>query len=73
MKRMNTKIISVFLAVVMMLVPAACGRTAEEDAWLEKAGLDKEETAEELYEKALQENVLVVYGFNQGNADQGGV
>ncbi|MBO4609268.1 MAG: extracellular solute-binding protein [Lachnospiraceae bacterium] len=61
MKRMITKFISVSLAAAMMLVPAACGRTTEEDVWLEKAGLDKEETAEELYEKALQENVLVVY------------
>ena len=49
------------LTAVMLSTFAACGKNAEEDVWLEKACLDKEETVEELYEKALQENVLVVY------------
>ncbi len=49
------------MLAVSICILTACGRTAKEDAWLENAGLDKYETAEELYEKALQENVLVVY------------
>ncbi len=60
MKKRIVKTISVMLAVSICIL-TACGRTAKEDAWLENAGLDKYETAEELYEKALQENVLVVY------------
>lgn len=31
------------------------------DAWYEEAGLDEEETAEELYEQALEEGILVIY------------
>ena len=45
----------------MLCITAACGKTADEDAWLAGAALDKEETADELYEKALKEDVLVVY------------
>ncbi|MBR7090290.1 MAG: substrate-binding domain-containing protein [Lachnospiraceae bacterium] len=60
MKKQIAKTISVMLAVIMVFTQAACGRTAE-DAWLENACLDKDETTEELYEKALRENILVVY------------
>ena len=45
----------------MACVTSGCGKTAEEDAWLAEAALDKEETVDELYEKALKEDVLVVY------------
>ncbi|MBO7097003.1 MAG: extracellular solute-binding protein [Lachnospiraceae bacterium] len=61
MKKRLVKTISAVLAGVMACTVAACGKPAEEDAWLEKACPDKDETAEELYEKALQENILVVY------------
>ena len=49
------------MAALMMCLVSGCGKTAEEDAWLAEAKLDKEETAEELYKLALQEDVLVVY------------
>ena len=61
MKRRLTGILSFILAACMACVTSGCGKTAEEDAWLAEAALDKEETAEELYEKALKEDVLVVY------------
>ncbi len=51
----------ILLTAATLCAFAACGKTAREDAWLEKAGTDKDESADELYENALQENVLVVY------------
>ena len=45
----------------MMSTVPACGKTSGEDAWLIGAQLDKDETPDELYEKALKEDVLIVY------------
>ncbi|MBP5160423.1 MAG: extracellular solute-binding protein [Lachnospiraceae bacterium] len=48
--------------ILALAVLAGCGGSrGAEDAWLESAGLDANETKEELYEKALKEEVLVIY------------
>ncbi len=44
------------------LLCAACGgKEQETDSWLENAALDAQESPQELYEKALKEDILVVY------------
>ena len=55
------KRIILLMTVVSLMLFSGCGGTKEEDTWLLNAGLDKEETREELYEKAKKEDVLVVY------------
>ena len=59
--RRRIKVLLVILSVVQIVIMSSCGKSSDQDEWLDQAGLDKEETVEELYQKALQEDVLVVY------------
>lgn len=50
------------LAAVMMTGLSGCkNKVDSKDEWLSYAALDESETSEELYEKALKEDILVVY------------
>ena len=53
----------ILLLCIALTVLCGCAAHSEpkEDGWLESAGLDAVESPEELYEKALQEDVLIVY------------
>ena len=52
----------IFTALILsVLLLGGCGKKAKTDEWLRSAGLDKTESSEELYEKALGEDILVVY------------
>ena len=54
-KRLGTILLSA------LLFTGCGGKEAAADPWLEAAALDAEESPEELYEKALTEDVLIVY------------
>ncbi len=59
------KIIAVILALSLAFSLCSCSsKSAMEqkmEDWLDYADLDAQETAQELYEKALQENTLIIY------------
>ncbi len=48
-----------------LLMCAGCAKEeAEKDGWLEAAALERQEAPQELYEKALKEDVLIVYSVS---------
>ncbi len=51
------------LMVLIISLTISCGKQYESnnEEWLSKAKLDSEESAEELYKAALDENILIVY------------
>ena len=60
---MRKKILAIILVLILILC-ISCGKENEKDAmqtWEENAMLNKEETTQELYEKALEENILQIY------------
>ncbi len=65
---MKMKRVYAGLVLICLLLVTSCNESAKEISqsmdmteWLEKAGLNHEETREELYRLALSENTLVVY------------
>lgn len=62
MRRNN--IVLVLLLLTLLALLCSCANSPEEDnlqAWLESAQLDAQETPDELYAKALQEEILTIY------------
>lgn len=51
------------ILLILLLLCTACSRqnSSEKDEWLEYAALDADESSDELYKKALEEDVLIVY------------
>ncbi len=49
------------ILILALTLVAGCGGNAEKDEWLEYAALDRVESTEELYKKALEEDILIVY------------
>lgn len=63
MKMVWKRSINLLLLLVFVML-CGCSKNKEEDInekWLVNANLDKEESVQELYEKALDEDILVVY------------
>ena len=63
---MNTKYISsVVIGILLLIVVSACGGEKEDTSankdWINQANLDSDESIDELYEKAKEEDELVVY------------
>lgn len=63
---MNTKYISsVVIGILLLIVVSACGGEKEDASankdWINQANLDSDESIDELYEKAKEEDELVVY------------
>ncbi len=52
---------AVILLAGAILLTGCKNKTAARDEWLESARLDDEESEDELYEKALKEDILIVY------------
>lgn len=64
-KRNGIRIPAAVMAIALAVSLCACSdRGKQRDEWLENAALDAEETPEELYEKALKEDILVVYSVS---------
>ena len=59
MGRIFKKLTAVLLTI--LLCTGCTKEAADMDRWLETAALDAQESPQELYEKALKEDVLIVY------------
>lgn len=58
------KMIIILLCLCLGITGCASSGTTQQEAWLETANLEADETPEELYEKAKSEGVLTVYSIS---------
>ena len=63
MKTGYVRVLSFIMTVCMLCITAACGKTADEDAWLAGAALDKEETAEAPKAESMDWLIAAVAAF----------
>ncbi len=64
---MSKKHIAILFTLIFVLLFSSCnttGMSSEINKWLEIANLDAEETKDELYEKAKDEDVLTIYSVS---------
>lgn len=66
--RLSRKFKTIFIVLILMMtICAGCSgkerdkTDIKEDKWLESAALEAEESSEELYKKALKEDILIIY------------
>ncbi len=61
MGKLSERIMMILMVAALTVSCSGCGSGRAEDAWRETAAIDATETSEELYEKALAEDILIVY------------